>query len=512
MHCKYELLVGLVLGIAWLFPFSPLGPFFAIVIGVLSHLIVKEQIHGDPCHKSCIKQAFATGPIFFTLSCNWLFNTIGQFGGFNLIFTALIFTGFLVLQTLSFVAIYWSIKTVSSSNLGKITKYFLIGLCAWGALEFFPSLFPWSPGHLLYGMRPARALASAGGAHFAFFVLYLFIAFACEIRSDNRVEARRFGTVTLLVALLSITLSLVSLTEVSRTDKRTGQSTSNSENPRVNLSLVQGNISIKDKHDPLLFGPNIRTYQRLTKEIPEDHLVIWPETVIHRFLPLNEINKTLGLLQIGLNHALIGALTYEDEEHFYNSALAISNGQFSGLQHKVVLMPFGEYVPFAKYFPFLNQLAGIGNFTPAGSAELIDYNIGAEKISVGVLNCYEDMLPKLAFNYRGADLLVSITNDGWFSTLAMRQHALVASFRSIELGIPLVRATNSGLTSVFDANGNLLKYLEPGQEGVLSVKLPGKRTTLYTQFGHLLNKFALLVFSVIVASSVIRKKFKSSYG
>lgn len=512
MQYKYELLLGLVLGIAWLFPFSPLGPFFALGIGALYHLIVKAQIYGDPCQKSCIKQAFATGPIFFTLSCHWLFTTIGQFGGFNLIFTALIFTGFLVLQTLSFVAIYWSIKTVSSSDLGKITKYLLIGFCSWGALEFLPSLFPWSPGHLLYGFTFGRSLASIGGAHFAFFAVYILISFVGELWIENRVEARRFKVATVVAGFLYIGLGIVSFTGESLNDKISDQGRQNSASRQVNLSLVQGNISIKDKHDPLLFGPNIRTYQRLTKEIPEDHLVIWPETVIHRFLPLNEIDKTLGLLEIGLTHGLIGALTYEDEEHFYNSALAISNGQFSGLQHKVVLMPFGEYVPFAKYFPFLNQLAGIGNFTPAGSAELIDYNIRGEKISVGILNCYEDMLPKLAFNYRGADLLVNITNDGWFSTLAMRQHALVASFRSIELGIPLVRATNSGLTSVFDAGGNLVKYLEPGQEGVLSVKLPGKRTTLYTQFGHLLNKFALLVFSVVVASSVIRKKFKSSYG
>jgi len=104
------------------------------------------------------------------------------------------------------------------------------------------------------------------------------------------------------------------------------------------------------------------------------------------------------------------------------------------------------------------------------------------------LICYEDLMPWLSRRFVAAshaNLLVNLTNDGWFgNTVAPWQHARLAQWRAIETRRSLVRATNTGVTTIINPRGEMLETLPVFSTGVLTAKVPLMRgKTFYVQFG-----------------------------
>lgn len=152
---------------------------------------------------------------------------------------------------------------------------------------------------------------------------------------------------------------------------------------------------------------------------------------------------------------------------------------------KRVLVPLGEYIPFA----FLRDLAasyGVhGTFVPGNEAHIFRH----DKLNFGASICYEETFGHLMRENRqkGAELLVNMSNDAWFphSQLA-RQHFEHARLRTVENGIPLVRACNTGLTGAVDSLGQTVAVLPEEDPGALLVKVPTYQYfTLYSWFGDL---------------------------
>jgi apolipoprotein N-acyltransferase len=113
----------------------------------------------------------------------------------------------------------------------------------------------------------------------------------------------------------------------------------------------------------------------------------------------------------------------------------------------------------------------VGAFTPG-----TDYAIGeVDGQRLGVTICYEAIFPDLLreFSVRGADLLVNITNDGWYGrTSAPHQHFAMAVFRAVENGKYLVRAANTGITAVVDPRGRVLERTELFERRALVREVP----------------------------------------
>ena len=138
----------------------------------------------------------------------------------------------------------------------------------------------------------------------------------------------------------------------------------------------------------------------------------------------------------------------------YNSAMLYTHSPFPVPQiyDKVHLVPFGEYIPGDKLVTALQRLAPVGSCTP-GELKLLDM----DGIGIGVAICFEDtdsaQIRRLA--EMGAQLLVFITNDSWFSRSDEAvQHAWQSVARSIETGLPVVRVGNSGVTGSISPDGS----------------------------------------------------------
>ena len=126
---------------------------------------------------------------------------------------------------------------------------------------------------------------------------------------------------------------------------------------------------------------------------------------------------------------LLGSIDFEDE-HDYNAAILVSDGgEQMQVYHKMHLVPFGEYMPARKSFPLFAAVAGSwvpGDFTPGRDYTV--FRLTNSEVQVAPLICFEDTVGELTrqlqFVVRNADLLVDVTNDGWFLQSAGSQQHL----------------------------------------------------------------------------------------
>ncbi len=151
---------------------------------------------------------------------------------------------------------------------------------------------------------------------------------------------------------------------------------------------------------------------------------------------------------------------------------------------KIHLVPFGEYVPLRRWIKFAGRLtADIADFTPG-----TEYRVGQlPDGTFGVFICYEAIFPSEVrrFEDNGAELLITISNDGWFGrSAAPEQHLMMAQVRAVENRRWLLRDTNNGFTVAVDPYGRLVDRLPTDIRGVLEAHYDFRSDrTLYARWG-----------------------------
>jgi apolipoprotein N-acyltransferase len=219
---------------------------------------------------------------------------------------------------------------------------------------------------------------------------------------------------------------------------------------------------------------------------------------------------------------ILGTIDF-DESGDYNAALLVSDGgERVQIYRKVHLVPFGEYVPGRHAIPLLARV--VGDQVPSDFSfgkEYTVFHLAQDKARVAPLICFEDTIGDLArqFVLGGANLLVNVTNDGWFLRSAgSQQHLANAVFRCVETRLPMVRAANTGVTCFVNEFGRITHALvdeQGGQftEGVLTgeVSIPiGHELTFYVQHGELFAEgcaaVALLTLVFLGVRLVSRRK------
>jgi len=203
-----------------------------------------------------------------------------------------------------------------------------------------------------------------------------------------------------------------------------------------------------------VFGPLSR------RVFPDRHYPYGEETayrVSNSFWAQALANTLNSEVIIGLDHV-------DHEGRAYNSAFHMKPHETSVDRYdKRVLMPLAEYLPFRWLTPLVKIYGITSSFTPGREAHVFK-----GKVSTSVSICYEETFPEKVREGRkqGAQLLVNITNDGWypFSRLPS-QHYEHAKFRAVENGITLVRACNTGISAVVDSLGRAIGKLEERGKG-----------------------------------------------
>lgn len=270
------------------------------------------------------------------------------------------------------------------------------------------------------------------------------------------------------------------------------------ETNRIEVVLVQGNHSGKDKWN-ITSKELLSDYIALTKEgITKDtKLVVWPETAIPVTLPTNA--EYLSILQEFCSRynieLVIGAFDQaisDDQSFHYNAMYLITKAGIQGSPYyKQKLVPFGEYLPYAnllsKIAPDLvTDLLEILSDTPGAKVVLQESSYG----KIGGIICYESIYPKIARDSvkQGAEVFALISNDSWFgNTSALYQHHSQAIMRAVENHRYVLRASNTGITSIIDGNGKVVHQLTIEQPLVLREDIAVNHDlTMYTRIGDVI--------------------------
>ncbi|HET6425240.1 MAG TPA: apolipoprotein N-acyltransferase, partial [Planctomycetaceae bacterium] len=185
----------------------------------------------------------------------------------------------------------------------------------------------------------------------------------------------------------------------------------------------------------------------------------WRDTNVSRTL-LTEAEKTGAALIYGIECVDLKETGIKQ----HNSAVLVNTERgIAGRYDKMHLVPFGEYIPFQKSMPWLSK------FTPyppdfgltAGTNPVVFEH---RNLRIAPVICFEDTVPHLVRNVvagatkgdtdRPVDVLVNLSNDGWFhGSSGLDQHLITAAFRAVECRTPLVRAVNTGISTVIDGDG-----------------------------------------------------------
>ncbi|EFK07181.1 apolipoprotein N-acyltransferase [delta proteobacterium NaphS2] len=504
-----DLLLAILSGLLLTASFPP-GKFSFLAWIALIPLFISLR---DKRPRSAFKLGFIGGFFHYLTLLYWVIVVLGRYGNLHMAISLLA----LLLLSL-FLALYPGLFSALASQMVGTRFSFFFMAALWVSLEFLRAHlftgFPWCLlGYTQYERLAVIQIADLTGVYGISFLIVLvngliFQSFFMKNRSLHTFLKWEW----LFVALLVTGTIFYGFQKLAQ--KKAGKQS----DPHLNAAVIQADIDQSVKWKPSYQRKTLETYFRLSSLAAplKPALIVWPETALPFFYqdaPAFSSQMRHFADRIGAT-LVFGSPAYERKNRrieYYNRAYMITPGISSaGYYDKRHLVPFGEYVPLKKYLPFLNQLVqAAGNFVSGGRQG----PLMKKDLSLGVLICFEAIFPELARDLArdGAQVLVNITNDAWFgATSAPYQHLSMAVFRSVETGLPMIRAANTGFSAFIGPSGKILSRSALFEEAVLDQSVPfspSPPATLYTRMGDLFAG-ALLLISLLKLFYLFRMRVK----
>ena len=343
------------------------------------------------------------------------------------------------------------------------------------------------------------------------------------------IETKSFSLTNIRAALLAVILIIVpivfSYSLYNQTDEKSEK--------EVNVLVMQPNIDPYNEQFRIPKDSLVHRFTKLakTKLDQETQLLIGPESALRGSIWEDNFNRyrVIDSLENLLNEypnlsILIGASTKEEAKegealrsgarafsdvpnkyyYSYNTALMLIHNQTIQSYHKSMLVPGAEITPFPFLLKPLEKVFDFGG--TMGTLGISDrQNILVDKnreIRAASIICYESIYGEFVGNFvrNGANLLVIITNDGWWGNSAgHRQHFDYARLRAIEYRRDVVRSANTGISAFFNAKGDdfqTTKYWEPA---VLKGKAQLRtKMTYYANHGDYIAMTSLFISSLLI--------------
>lgn len=442
---------------------------------------------------------------YYLIGYYWIPETLKEFGGIFFPFNHLlgVFFSFVIFpQYLFFIILY---RLLLKTNLRKSKIFFnfssrniLLALFLCLLEVFIPQQFPAHVGHAWLQLAPNLSLAPIlGSPAYSFFSIWL--AFSLM----NFLKYKKIDFAGLMFFLLFLALNFISPLHFNHDNEH-----------KINIRMVQPNIGnfikISSENGDVNAINEVfdRYYQLSTNKLPNTDLIIWPETAYPRLLS-SAVLKTNDFYVPNLFKKVINSTNSyfltggydksqnKNNNYFeteYNAAFLFNkSGRFESVYHKQILIPFGENLPFGPLNSYLAPLIQNISFFAKGSNYTL-FNLN-DKANFFVAICYEVLFFDYIKNFlnsveRHPHFIVNLTNDSWYGdTAEPLQHKFLAHWRAIEFQLPLVRSTNTGISSILYPDGSESKRLGVGQEAYLdtSLAIQNPIITLFQKYGILLT-------------------------
>ncbi|HEX4988275.1 MAG TPA: apolipoprotein N-acyltransferase [Candidatus Binatia bacterium] len=436
----------------------------------------------------------------------WLVYTINVFGGFPYPVSAVVFLIYAALQGLQMAIFAFLVRGIGFGPWQIFPALF------WVSIEFlFPLLFPWHLANSQSSFAWFIQTADLAGLYATSFLLMWFNAIVAGVlfKKERGAKAQWVPVAVCSACIIaSLIYGWVRLNQLTAQMKTAA---------KLTVAAVQGNIAVDMKWDPKQMNANLDAHIKLTQEISGVQVIMWPESSIEEWLPENLSAlpaQFVESLRLKNAYFIFGARSYRgnpkgpDPKAFNTAFLTDPRGVVLGRYHKQVLLAFGEYVPFSGLLGLLPGIPFVEGFTAGDGPRTLDLPAG-EKIAP--LICYEDLMPEISRSFvreKKANLLVNLTNDAWYGrTVAPWQHARLAQWRAIETRRSLLRVTNTGVTSLINAKGEMVETLPIFTPAALKTQLEILETeTLYVRFGDWFAWGITLIAVAIVLSHFSRRR------
>ncbi|WP_348666163.1 apolipoprotein N-acyltransferase [Arsenophonus symbiont of Ornithomya chloropus] len=435
------------------------------------------------------KQAFLTGfswgiGLFFS-GIHWVYISISNFGGMPFIINICLIIFFIAY--LSFYPALFSYILNRFFPDANVCRFIFAAPSIWQLTEYLRCSiltgFPW----LQFGYTqidgPLKNISPIFGVEMITFLLVLisnFFVFS--------VIKRKFIPLFLGIIILYSPIIIKNYNWITPVIQKKSQ-----------IVLVQGNITQNLKWKTEFLKNIMSIYFSLSKPyIGNADIIIWPESAI----PSLELHNNIWLTS--LDHILRSKKTHlitgivdakknkENIKKYFNTIIVL--GEKKPYQYptknryqKHHLVPFGEFVPLEK---ILRPIAPLFNLPMSNFSSGYYYQkpLIVGNIHLNAAICYEIILGKqIRDNFQpNVDFLLSIANDAWFgNSIGPWQHLQMARMRALELGRPLLNATNNGVTAVITPYGNIQSKLPQFTRSVLyTTVIPMTGMTPYALWSH----------------------------
>ncbi len=499
-------LLCFVLGIIGALGFPPLHIIFAPFIAFPVWLMLTE-LNQEASWKRHFSFGFFFGLGYFAVGVYWITFSLGS--DLSAFWWLVPFALFGIPAGLS---VYVGVMAV----LLKFTKSTGFSRCFWFAALWTaaeiawgsgPLALPWNPlGSIWSGYDPILQSLSVIGIHGLTLLTALFVSFPILLKREQ-INATR---ITYVVGLFVIFAGTSIWGGMRATDTPV-----QAQDKQMIVRIVQPCVPLEMNWSKDKARAQLQELLELSS-MPAGatpNIVIWPESALPLLLADDEgARKVITSKLPAGTYLMSGSLRVikkpGEKTVVYNSLVMVDPaGHVSATYDKHHLVPFGEYLPLRDLIP-----SGIKKIT---SGE-IDFSRGPGSETIAVdpipafspLICFEGIFTGevAAHGPPRPQWLLNITNDAWFGhSSGPYQHLQLARMRSIEEGIPLVRAANSGISAVFDAFGREVARKPLGEKGILDAPLPPalQEPTIFAKYGVLI--FLVLMAGMLVLAIVTRR-------
>lgn len=478
-------------------PFS-LWPIVPVSVAVFFYLL----------HQSNEKQAKITGFLFglgwFGAGLSWVHVSIADFGGLPLLGSI-----GLMLLLCGYLALFPALASHFLRKYFRVSIWPLAVPIIWLLSEWLRSWlftgFPWlSLGYSQINSPLSGWIPVIGEMGLSMLLVTLCCALGLWVPAKKGVPA---ALITSIIFVSGWSLNQYNWVTI------TGKT--------INIAMVQGNIKQELRWVPEQDWPTLEKYSKMTSPHWDNDIIIWPEAAVPKLEPtvrefLGELDENAARHGVGL---ITGIVNYNFETgQAFNNLIGLGkksatdkHGHYRYLHNnrysKHHLLPIGEVIPFEDW---LRGLAPIFDL-PMSSFTRGDYqqkNLISNGYHLAPAICFEIAFPtQIRANlYEGTDFIITVSNDAWFGTShGPAQHLEIAQVRAKEFGIPVLRATNNGITAFIDHQGQIQSRLPQFEAAVLSDAIKQVQgTTPYRTFGDV-PAWLMAIISFLFALFIQRK-------
>jgi apolipoprotein N-acyltransferase len=479
-----------------------LGPIIGFFL--FNYALLLERRKDGPSLKKQMLVALAFSLGFYLLGFYWIPHTLKEFGDLNFPINhilGIIFSLVIIPQ----VYIYTAIQRKISNPVLLAIIYVLLE-------EFTPQQFPAHIGHSFLALAPSLPMRLAplfGAPVYSFLTAFIGLSVIKHIKT-KKIPALSYSLFGIMI-LLNFILPAPSSGKILSP---------------LNVRVVQPNIGNFLKIDSERGGENslrsvFDSYYELstTPSTKPLDLIIWPETSFPSLLASEiikkndsiEIPETLSkVIQKTQADLFIGGYDLrpstgpDDFQNQYNAAFLFgADKKLKEVYRKIHLIPFGEGLPFGPFNKILSKYVTNVSYFASGekfTAFKTKYNIPF----ISVI-CYEVLFSDFVREFLNKQkvvpqFLINLTNDSWYGDTAEPfQHLFLAKWRALEFNIPIIRSTNTGITTIIMPDGSESQRLNYQEKKVLDVelKIHTREDTIYQNFGLWMILLLALIFYLI---------------